>query len=101
MLCELCNNPFGVLTPTEFKGMIWKQGKSFEEIGNNKIIEKTKIDLCSDCRKRLFSNSKITITFSKELLHALTCQDSPEAFVEYKNKQLELENKFREVAPCK
>lgn len=74
--CELCKTEqTSVLTPTNFKNMVWRQGKKYEEIKENTLIERLEIELCYDCRKKLFEYSKVIIIFSQELLNALVLCD--------------------------
>ena len=74
--CELCKTEqMSVLTPTDFKDIVWKQGKKYEEIKENTLIERLKIELCYDCRKKIFERSKVIITFSQRLLDVLILCD--------------------------
>ncbi len=75
MKCELCIQDFSVLTPTNFKDMVWKQGKKYEEIKENDVVERFEIELCYDCRQKIFGRSRIIITFNQELLETLILCD--------------------------
>lgn len=76
--CKICFLDYSVLSLIDFKDMIWRQSSKFEEIKNNDLIKKTELELCYSCRQRLFSNSKITITFSPELLEAMKQKETLE-----------------------
>ena len=75
--CNLCLQDFSVLPIIDFKNMIWKQGNKFQELNSNKLIKNFELDLCRDCRNKIFKNSKVTINFSQKLIEALILANKP------------------------
>jgi len=84
--CELCNEDFSVVSKTDFKNVIWKQGNKFEEIKDNELVDKLELYLCWDCKQKIFAHSKVTINFSQELLEALNI-----------NIQIEVEKEVKQI----
>ena len=71
LICNLCGNKTTILTPTDFKDMIWTQRNKIQFITENEFLKNFNIELCGDCRKRIFKNSKITINFNLDLFKIL------------------------------
>lgn len=69
--CDLCEKHFDILTPTDFSTMVWIQGENIQAIHKNKDIKKFNLNLCRDCREKIFGSSVVTIKFKQELFEAL------------------------------
>ena len=70
--CKLCNEDNKVLTKIDFSNVIWRQGKSYEEIASNENIKVCKLCVCLSCRDWIFGHSKVTIEYSDILFNVLS-----------------------------
>lgn len=71
MRCDICREKFDVLTPINFSKMIWICGDSFEAIHKNPYLKKFNLNLCYECKKKIFVGSVVTIKYDVSLFEAL------------------------------
>lgn len=71
LVCDLCKKEFALLTPFNLKDMVWAQRETLQRISKNEDLKNFDIDLCYDCRKKVFDNCVLCIPFRQDLFEAL------------------------------
>lgn len=71
LVCDLCKKEFVILSPFNFKDMVWKQNNTFQAINCNEDLKNYEVDLCYLCKQKVFETSVPCIKFRQDLFEAL------------------------------